>query len=155
MTPRIVPVTTPGHLAAVRSLFGEYAASLPFALDFQGFAVELAGLPGKYAPPAGALLLLVDAAGPAGCVALRPLGEGVGEMKRLYVRPGRRGQGYGRLLAEAVVDEARRRGYRSLRLDTVPGMDAAITLYAALGFTPIPPYCENPVPGAMFLEKLL
>ncbi len=153
--PTIIPATTPAHLETVRDLFGEYAASLPFALDFQGFQDELAGLPGKYAPPGGALLLLLDGAEAAGCVALRPLAAGIGEMKRLYVRPACRGKGYGQLLADAVIAAARRRGYRSMRLDTVPGMDAAIALYAALGFTPIEPYCHNPVPGAMFLEKTL
>lgn len=154
--PHIVPAHTAEHLAAIRELFGEYAASLPFALDFQGFDVELATLPGKYAPLDGALLLLLDGDGPAGCVALRPLaGEGLCEMKRLYVRSDRRSKGYGRLLAEAVLVAARALGYRRIRLDTVPGMDAAIALYGSLGFVSIAPYCHNPVPGAKFLEKVL
>lgn len=152
---RIIAAATPEHLEAVRVLFGEYAASLPFALDFQGFAAELAVLPGRYAQPDGALFLLVDDAGPAGCVALRPLADGVCEMKRLFIRPDRRGLGYGRLLADAVIAEARRIGYTRMRLDTVPGMDAAQALYTALGFAPIAPYCCNPIDGAMFLEKTL
>lgn len=155
--PTIISVATPEHLETIRRLFGEYAASLPFALDFQGFADELAALPGKYAPPDATLLLLIDGDGaePAGCVALRPLDDGTCEMKRLYVRPACRGQGYGKLLADAVIAAARRLGYRGMRLDTVPGMDAAIAMYAALGFEPIEPYCHNPVPGAMFLKKTL
>ncbi len=155
--PRIIPAHTDEYLATIRVLFGEYAASLPFALDFQGFTDELAALPGKYAPPDGALLLLLDAGGeePAGCVALRPLTDGICEMKRLYVRPGCRGKGYGKLLADAIIAAARRRGYRGMRLDTVPGMDAAIATYKALGFEPIEPYCHNPIPGALFLEKAL
>ncbi len=155
--PRIIPAHTDECLETIRVLFGEYAASLPFALDFQGFGDELAALPGKYAPPDGALLLLLDDDGgePAGCVALRPLADGICEMKRLYVRPGCRGKGYGKLLADAIIAAARCRGYRGMRLDTVPGMDAAIAMYKALGFEPIEPYCHNPIPGTLFLEKTL
>jgi putative acetyltransferase len=135
-------------LEEVRTLFREYATSLPFALDFQDFDRELADLPGAYAAPRGALLL----ARGAGCVGLRPLEETTCEMKRLYVRPSVRGTGLGRRLAEAVVAEARRLGYAHMRLDTVPGMDSAQTLYERLGFHEIPPYRPNPIQGARFLE---
>lgn len=131
----------------VRRLFREYAASLPFALDFQDFDRELAELPGAYTPPRGILLL----ARGAGCVGLRPIDETTCEMKRLYVRPSARGTGLGRRLAEAVVAEARARGYAQMRLDTVPGMDAAQALYEQLGFHDIPPYRPNPIAGARFL----
>ena len=132
----------------VRLLFDEYAASLPFALDFQDFDREVADLPGAYAPPRGALLL----ASGAGCVGLRPIDETTCELKRLYVRPSARGLGLGRRLAEAVIAEARRLGYARMRLDTVPGMDSAQSLYERLGFREIAPYRPNPVPGARFLE---
>ncbi len=149
--PALVAVTDMAGLEEVRALFGEYAASLPFALDFQDFDRELAELPGTYAPPRGALLL----ARGAGCVGLRPIDETTCEMKRLYVRSSARGTGLGRRLAEAVVSEARRLGYARMRLDTVPGMDSAQALYAQLGFQEIPPYRPNPIPGARFLELQL
>jgi len=139
----------------VRDLFAEYAASLQFSLDFQDFDRELAGLPGDYAPPAGALIVAYVDGNAAGCVGLRPFGDGACEMKRLFVRPGNRGLGLGRQLAEAVVAAARERGYGFMRLDTVPGMEAAQSLYENLGFVEIAPYRSNPIAGARFLELAL
>src|SRR3954451_15624409 len=125
-----VAVTDVADMGEVRTLLLEYAKSLPFALDFQDFDRELADLPGAYGPPRGALLLVRG----VGCVGLRALDETTCEMKRLYVRPSARGTGIGRLLAQAVVAEARRLGYARMRLDTVPGMETAQALYEELGF---------------------
>jgi putative acetyltransferase len=140
------------ELEAVRTLFREYEASLPFRLDFQNFDEEVATLPGDYAAPRGALLVARAEAEVAGCVGLRGLDSLTGELKRLFIRPSQRGTGLGRRLAEAALAEGRRIGYRTIRLDTLPGMEAAQALYAELGFVDVAPYTANPVPGARFLE---
>ena len=141
------------QVAAIRELFLEYAQSLGFSLCFQSFDVELAGLPGDYAPPEGRLLLATHDGQPAGCVALHKLEPDICEMKRLYVRPQFRGIGLGRTLAERIIAEARQIGYKRLRLDTVePMMQAAVAMYRQLGFREIAPYRENPIAGALYME---
>lgn len=151
----IVPAFDGRSLAEVRSLFEEYAASLGIDLGFQDFSTELETLPGSYAPPDGRLLLGLEDHTPAGCVALRPLEPGTAEMKRLFVRPAFRGSGWGRRLAERIISEASEAGYQRMRLDTLPSMAGARSLYQSLGFREIPPYRHNPIPGTAFLELAL
>ena len=154
---RIGPAVAGADIADTARLFQAYAASLDVDLGYQGFAAELAGLPGGYAPPGGALLLARGLGGEAlGCVALRPMAaEGCCEMKRLYVAPAGRGLGLGRALVDAVVGAAAGLGYREMRLDTLPSMDAAIALYRSAGFRPIAPYYDTPVAGTLFLARRL
>ena len=121
----------------VRLLFREYGAGLGIDLSFQDFDAEL--------------VLIAD----GGCVALRRIDDASCEMKRLYVSPEARGSGLGRRLAEAIVAEARTRGYRRMLLDTLPTMTSARALYASLGFRETGPYRYNPVAGTTFLELVL
>jgi ribosomal protein S18 acetylase RimI-like enzyme len=152
---KIVQAGTTDEVAQARTLFEEYAASLDFDLHFQNFQEELAGLPGDYAAPHGCLLLAWHGDQVAGCVALRKIERDISEMKRLYVRPAFRNRGVGKSLARTIIAEAKNRGYSRLRLDTVPAMKEAQALYESLGFTKIPPYRRNPIPGAAFMELIL
>jgi ribosomal protein S18 acetylase RimI-like enzyme len=148
---------TGDEMATVAMLFREYAGGLSVDLSYQGFEAELAGLPGVYAPPSGALLLAIAADGePLGCVAVRNLPEdAVCEMKRLHVRPGARGAGLGRGLALAAIEVATLAGYRAMRLDTLPDMAVAQALYRSLGFATTPAYYATPVAGTLFMRKTL
>jgi ribosomal protein S18 acetylase RimI-like enzyme len=157
---RLVSARNADQIAAAASLFREYADWLGIDLSFQGFEAELASLPGKYAPPAGELLLACAPTGNApagnalGCVAVRPLdGPDVCEMKRLYVRPVARGLGIGAALVGAIITSAQELGYAEMRLDTLPSMAEAFALYERFGFLRIPAYYHNPVPGTVYLGK--
>lgn len=138
-----------------RALLREYEAEIEVDLCFQGFQEELETLERVYGPPGGILFLLRQEERTAGCVALKDLGGGVCEMKRLFLRPGFRGEGLGRRCAERIVQAAREMGYGTMRLDTLPAMRAAIALYRSMGFTEIPRYTENPLEGALFMELRL
>jgi ribosomal protein S18 acetylase RimI-like enzyme len=153
----IAPVRTPDDLASVVNLFRAYASALDVDLSYQNFEAEMEAMPGKYAPPAGELLLARRVDGtPAGCVGLRPIdADGCCEMKRLYVSPEGRGRGLGRKLADAIVREAERIGYREMRLDTLPIMAEAIALYRRSGFEPIASYYDTPVIGTIFMRRFL
>ena len=153
---KIIRAESSKQVERARELFQEYAAWLEIDLCFQNFDKELAGLPGDYAPPNGRLLLAVQDQGAAGCIALRKIGEGICEMKRLFVREEFRGQGLGRQLVQAIIGEAKEIGYARMRLDTLPPrMHEAIELYRSLGFKEIEPYYDNPVPGAKFMQLAL
>jgi GNAT superfamily N-acetyltransferase len=153
---RITQATTPNDVDQARELFKEYEASLGISLCFQNFADELANLPGDYAPPRGRLLLAREFDQLVGCVALRhfaSLGPTTCEMKRLFLRPAYRSRGLGRVLVEAIIEEARKIGYSHMRLDTISDrMGRAIELYKSIGFVEIEPYYQTPVDTTKFME---
>ena len=153
--------TSAADIAQARALFEEYAAGLGVDLCFQGFAGELAALPGAYAPPRGCLLLAGPPDAAVACVALRPLPGAdaangrVGEVKRLYVRPEARGRALGERLVRTLLDVARAAGYRELKLDTLAAMTSARQLYERLGFGACSPYYHNPLAGVVYMSRLL
>lgn len=144
---------------SVHELFLEYAQGLSVDLAFQDFDTELASLPERYAQPAGCVVLAFVDGMLAGCCAMRGLESpdypDASEMKRLYVRRLFRGFGLGRLLAQAVMEQAALAGYGCILLDTLDEMDAARALYEDLGFEEIEPYYYNPHPQAFFLKASL
>jgi len=152
----IIQAESVEQIDAARNIFREYEQWLGLDLCFQGFEAELLGLPGKYAQPAGRLLLAYDDDQLAGCIALRKLDDGICEMKRLYVRGQFRGKQIGQTLIEQVISDARTIGYGRMRLDThPPKMGKAVKLYESYGFISIPPYYENPHSDVLFMELAL
>ena len=154
---KLIEAMSPAEIEEARRLFEEYAAWLAIDLCFQNFGKELAELPGTYASSKrGRLLLALEDEEVAGCVALRDVGGGVCEMKRLFVRAQFQGRGLGRTLAERIIAEARSRGYGRMRLDTLPAqMGRAVGVYRSLGFEEIEPYYGNPTEGTLYMELKL
>jgi putative acetyltransferase len=141
----------PEDLNAVKAIFREYIGSTSASLEFQNYEDELAGLPGKYAAPRGALFLAWQTSAIVGCAGFREVNEETCEMKRVYVRTVARGQNIGRRLVERILDEARAVGYARICLDVLPEFKVAQKLYESLGFAAAPPVTFNPVPGTRFL----
>lgn len=155
----LVQVDSHEWIAPAREILREYGASLAVDLCFQNFDAELDALPGEYAPPGGQLLLAFVDGALAGCGGMRALADvdyaNACEMKRLYVRPAYRRFGLGRVIAQALLDEARSAGFSVMLLDTLDEMESARELYASLGFEEIAPYYFNPIPGAHYLKAEL
>jgi GNAT superfamily N-acetyltransferase len=145
----------PADMEGIRGLIKEYMASMALDLCFQGIDEELKTLPGKYSEPEGALLVAKAEGALCGCVALRNIGDGICEMKRLFVRDAYKGRGAGKKLARMIIEEAREKGYRLMRLDTLESMRPALSLYRSLGFHETEAYVYNPLEGAVYLEKTL
>lgn len=150
---KITTALTTADYDTGKKLFLEYAESLGFSICFQNFEQELADIQIQYGAPNGCLLLVNDGELTVGCVGVRRWEGDIAELKRMYLRPSTRGQGMGRRLLDSALEHARQLGYRSIRLDTLPGMEAAIALYREAGFKEIPAYRDNPFPDTLYMEK--
>ncbi|WP_034870101.1 GNAT family N-acetyltransferase [Clostridium lundense] len=148
-------ITGQHMLEGVKQLFLEYVQTLKIDLSFQNFEEEFEALPGKYGPPDGVLILALVDSKEAGCIAFRHISQSICEMKRLYVRDCYRGLGIGKKLITIIKEEALKMNYEYIRLDTLPMMKNAQSLYISLGFYDIGPYVYNPIEGARFMELKL
>lgn len=138
-----------------KGLIRKYLDWIQIDLCFQHIEEELEHFPDKYREPEGAFLVARDGEAVVGCVGLKKIGEGICEMKRLFVKDEYKGQGIGKGLADAIVREAKNKGYSRMRLDSLKRMGTAVALYKKLGFKEIGQYVENPIDDAVFLEKEL
>lgn len=153
---QVIEVNDNRHYKRLAELFREYESYLGFELSFQNFEKELNNLTKMYRPPTGKAFLLMDRSGIFfGCIAVRQLEENIGEIKRMYLKPEWRGEGYGKVLMDIALQATRNLGYKKVRLDTLDTMTAAIAIYKKAGFYEIPQYRENPFENAVFMEKEL
>lgn len=142
---------TSADMPRVRELIEEYCRWIDLEAAFEEIEAELDHLPGDYAPPAGVLLVGTVAGQVEALVAYRRFGEGIAEMKRLYVAPSARGLGLARALTTTLLARARAAGFHTMYLDTLPTMGPAQRLYESLGFHDIPPYYETSLPDTRFM----
>jgi len=159
---------------AIGSLLGDYESSLGLDLGYQGFADEIAGLPGIYAPPRGRMLIAIEPGTPEsedpppaeqilGCVLMRPLDPGSHpmirtgdcEMKRLFVPIRARNRGVGKQLVKRLLIESAGAGYARMLLDTDPSLRAAIRIYKATGFQYAPRYNADPHGITLYMRRTL
>jgi putative acetyltransferase len=143
------------ELEEVREIFIEYADFLQVDLCFQDFEKELQTLHKVYNPPAGCIILAKEDEQVLGCIALKPISEGVCEMKRLYVRPSARGKALGKKLVEELIDFAKKVGYKTMKLDTISSLKEAINLYQSKGFVKTEAYVYNPLSDVLYFELTL
>jgi putative acetyltransferase len=148
----ILEATTRSQVSSAVELIREYAASLGIDLSYENFELEMAEFPRAYARPDGRVLIAVEGSYAVGVVGLRKLSGETCEMKRLFVRPGFRQRGIGRMLAKRAIEEARDIGYDQMRLDTLSRLKEAVTLYHSLGFKKIGPYRVNPQKDVVYME---
>jgi ribosomal protein S18 acetylase RimI-like enzyme len=153
---RVFEVVASHDLDAVRDLILAHVAARATTPGIEYMRADALSLPGRFSAPRGGLWLArgggTAAGAAAGCVALRPLDDSAGEVKRMYVNPEWRGQGVGRALLVALIAGARERGYRVLRLGTLHDMAPAQALYESLGFVPIERYRPDELIDTRFFE---
>ena len=138
-----------------KMLFQEYVHSLNIDLSFQNFTQELESINDQYNKPNGALILAFHGTTAIGCSGLRKLDQETAELKRVYVKSKYRGHHLGTALLQNSIEQARKLNYKKIRLDTLKDMLRAHQLYHSFGFYKIPAYKSNPLPGTLYMEKLL
>ncbi len=147
--------STANEYTEAKALFEAYAQSININLGFQKFEKELTGLDQMYCLPYGGIILVKDENEYIGCVGIRKITPGIGELKRMYVKPSHQKMGIGKMLLEEALILAKDCNYQKLRLDTLNYMVPAINLYKQNGFYEIPAYYHNPIATAVYFEKLL
>jgi GNAT superfamily N-acetyltransferase len=169
MPEQIVVAETDADYAAFGELIGEYwewlqarYATIPGFVDavggHQALAAELRSLSDIYGPPSGRVLLARREGVVVGGIALRDLGDGSCEMKRLFVPDRFQGDGTGRRLCAALLEVASADGFGLMRLDTGDQNAEALRMYQSLGFRECPPHHDYPadlMTHLRFLEKPL
>lgn len=146
---------TKADIEKTKELIREYLKWIDLDLTFQNIDEELDNFPEKYEEPAGAFYIAKDGINVIGCIGLRKIRAKICEMKRLYVKDEYKGLGLGKMLIRTIIEEAKKKGYEKMRLDTLPKMQTAQKLYQEFGFVEVTKYTVNPVDGAVFMEKLL
>jgi GNAT superfamily N-acetyltransferase len=145
MSVTVVRVRSSDEIEAVRGLVWEFLdvmrerypdmlAEIDAYVAHQNIAGQLEDFASYFLPPAGECFLALHDGAPVGMVMMKPKGESDAEMNRMYVRTSARGLGLGRTLGEALVDEARARGLRTVWLDALYRHVEALALYESLGF---------------------
>ncbi len=138
-----------------KDLIKEYVDWIDLDLSFQKIAEELEQFPRAYQEPDNSFFVAKDADKIIACIGMKKIGEGICEMKRLFVKDEYKGKGIGKALVTLILGEAKRKGYKLMRLDTLKKMTKAQNLYRSFGFYEIEKYVENPLEGALFMEKSL
>lgn len=146
-------VESDGDYEVAIKLFEEYASQIGVDLSFQNFNDEIRDIKNQYSRPDGLIFLVFnDQNDPVGCFGIRKFEEGIGELKRMYLKDEARGQGLGKRMLKDAVKAGKALGYLKMRLDTLPSMNAAIGLYKSLGFYEIDAYRYNPISGTKYFE---
>lgn len=150
----IIEAETTEDYQEAKKLIDKYVAFLGMDLEFQDFSEEMESLKEMYGPPGGCMILAKEDEKYIGCIGLRPLDDKFAELKRMYVDDNYRGQGIGDLLLSSFIKKSRDLGYEGIRLDTLPELKTAFSLYKKYGFKEIEPYRYNPRNDALFMELI-
>ena len=146
---------TDEEILAAKNLIIQYVQWLDQDLCFQNIDDELNNFPEKYKEPEGAFIIAKDNNSVVGCVGIRKIEDKTCEMKRLFVNENYKGKGIGKKLVELIIEEAKKKNYEKIRLDTLSIMESALKIYYKNGFNKIEPYYNNPGDNVVYLEKIL